>query len=377
MKRRRYTRPLVNLPPPRTSFFADHAFQAAWHGAVAVLLVVGIVWLIYLSWGVVEPLIVAIVLATMLWPWVTRVANLRIGRRGWRPPRLLAVALIYLATFLTAGVIVWLVLSALLPAVDALIVAYFRQTGFLSTYLALFHGNVATGAAQVVGAVAGASPVPGKSSSSQPSTPNRIAAADVLGLALGLFGGIASTGLILIFTFFLLLEGHQFAQWVILLAPRERRPRVRALGLSIRDRVSRWVLATAIYSTISGLIVTAGTTLLGLPMPWLYGVGALVLALIPGLGPAISVIPAVFVAFTISPWRGVATAAFGIVLYIFDATFMAPKIFGNMLRLPMFVVFLAILLGSELLGVWGAILALPIATAIQMIVQEVMGRSQE
>jgi len=219
--------------------------------------------------------------------------------------------------------------------------------------------------------------VPGKSSSSQPSTPNRIAAADVLGLALGLFGGIASTGLILIFTFFLLLEGHQFAQWVILLAPRERRPRVRALGLSIRDRVSRWVLATAIYSTISGLIVTAGTTLLGLPMPWLYGVGALVLALIPGLGPAISVIPAVFVAFTISPWRGVATAAFGIVLYIFDATFMAPKIFGNMLRLPMFVVFLAILLGSELLGVWGAILALPIATAIQMIVQEVMGRSQE
>lgn len=224
MKRRADTRPLTSRPPSRASFFVHDAFQAAWHGSIAVVLVLGILWLIYLTWGVIEPVIVAIVLATMLWPWVTRVANLRIGRWGWRAPRILAIALIYLATFLTAGLIVWLVLSALLPAVDQLLIAYFRQTGFLSTYLALFHGNVATGAAQVVGAV------------------------DV--------------------------------------------------------------------------------------------------------------------------------AAFGIILYVLDATFISLKIFGNMLRLPMFVVFLAILLGSELSGVWGAILALPIAAAIQVIVREAMGRSQ-
>ena len=178
----------------------------------------------------------------------------------------------------------------------------------------------------------------------------------------------------LIFTFFLLLEGNRVAQWVLLVVPRDRRPGVRSLFLDLRDRVSRWVLAAAIYSAFSGVVVSGAMVLLGIPTPWFFGVGAALLALIPGIGPASISTLAIVASIGLSTWQPIAVAVFGIVLYVHDASVIAPKIFGNKLRLPMLVVFLAILLGAELLGVWGAILALPVAVATQMVLLELPGR---
>ncbi len=62
--------------------------------------------------------------------------------------------------------------------------------------------------------------------------------------------------------------------------------------------------------------------------------------------------------------------AFGIGLNIVDSLIVSPKLFGEMLRLPMFIVLLALLFGSVLMGVWGALIATPVAVAVQVIIRD-------
>ena len=204
----------------------------------------------------------------------------------------------------------------------------------------------------------------------------RTSPVDPGGLLLSLLGGILNTALVLIFAFFLLLEGNRFAQWGIVLVPGPSRPRMRALGLRIRDRASQWVLATVIYSSLAAAILTAGLFVIGLPNPWLFGILGAMMALIPGLGVGLVAIPAALVALSLSTWQVIAVVIFGLTLHVVDATVLAPKVFGNRLRLPTFVVFVAILLGSELLGLWGAIIALPLAAGIDLVLRDARGSRQ-
>ena len=74
---------------------------------------------------------------------------------------------------------------------------------------------------------------------------------NVGGLVISIFGGAVNLVLVLVFTFFLLLEGDRLAQGALLALPKERRIHVRNLGLSIRDNISRWVVAEGTYAAIS------------------------------------------------------------------------------------------------------------------------------
>ncbi len=348
--------------------FQDRAFRNALRASAAVLAVVGVLYLIYLTWTILQALLVAAVLATMLWPWVTRVSKLPVGRR--RLPRALAVGLIYLAAIgFTLGA-AWLALSTLLPVVDRLLANYPQQTASLRGFLDSFRrGDIAGGAAKVVQGVTSG----GTSGQSKGGT--AAGPVDPGQLLLSLLGGLLNTALVLIFAFFLLLEGDRFVRWILLLVPRPSRLRVRSLGLRIRDRASQWVLATVIYASLAAAILTVGLGLIGLPNPWLFGILGAAMALIPGLGIGLVAIPAALVELSLSTWRAIAVVVFGLTLHVVDATILAPKIFGDRLRLPTFVVFVAILLGSTLLGLWGAIIALPLAAGIDLVLRDAMGRS--
>lgn len=189
-------------------------------------------------------------------------------------------------------------------------------------------------------------------------------------LGVGLFGGIVTLVLVLVFTFFLLLERDRFAQWILMLVPRGERPHSRLLGIQIRNRVSRWVLAQATYAGISAAVMAAGLWIMQTPDPWLYGVLSAMLALLPGLGPAFAAVPAIVVALDLAPWQPVSVLLFGVVIYILDGALFVPRIYGSVMQLPMFVVLIATLLGADLMGVWGAMIASPVAVALQIILRD-------
>lgn len=360
----------------------DATFQAALRGSLAVLAVVGALLLVVYAWAIVQPLIIAIVLATALWPWVSRIASTRIKPFNWRLPRFIAAGLIYVATFATAGAILWIALQGAVPLVGRALESFPEQTAPIREYLEPFQqGDFGRGALQVAEdaakEVTASKPSNAGESSGNASATNAASAAEeggfgVASLAVALLGGLFTLALVLVFTFFLLLEGDRFAQWFFMALPRERRMGARMLSLRIRDRISRWVLAQILYALLSGIIVGGGMLLLQVPNPWLYGVAGIMLAVLPSVGPSLAAIPAFIVALSLEPWQPVAVAVFGLVLYIVDSMMVAPKIYGEMLRLPMFIMLLSMLIGATLMGLWGALIAPPVAAAIQMFVHDQM-----
>jgi len=131
--------------------------------------------------------------------------------------------------------------------------------------------------------------------------------------------------------------------------------------------VSRWVLAQATYAGISAAVMAAGLWIMRIPDPWLYGVLSAVLALLPGLGPAFAAVPAIVVALDLASWQPVGVFLFGVVVYILDGALFVPRIYGSVMRLPMFVVLVATLLGADLMG---AMIASPVAVALRIILRD-------
>jgi predicted PurR-regulated permease PerM len=309
-----------------------------------------------------------VVLATALWPWVSRVAAVRIGAHDWRLPRALAAALVYLVTFSVAGVVIWVALAALLPEIDHGLASYPDQTALLRNYLQPFRtGDLAAGASKLAGDVARQATEAATGVQSDPAAPVNASA-----LVLALFGGVMQVGLVLLFTFFLLLEGGHFSCWLLRLVRWEQQAHARRVGLRIRDRISNWVLAQAIYGSVSGLAIFLTLSLLQLPSPWLYGIIGATLGIFPGLGPWIAYLPAFAVALGLSVWQATAVLVLGVAMYVIDSTTLSTRIYGGLLHLPMFVVLLALLIGAALMGVWGAMIAAPVAAGIETLIEDLV-----
>jgi predicted PurR-regulated permease PerM len=351
------------------SLFADRAFQAGLRASLAVLLVVGAVVLLQRAWDVVEPLIVAVVMATALWPWVSRICETPLGSTTLRIPRLLATALVFVVTLGLAGAVLWFALRALLPDIDGVLTSFPDQTAPVREYLQPFRtGDFAGGAGQLASEVA--REATSQSSQTLQVDPGNAAPVNPGALALGLFGGVVRLGLVVIFTFFLLVDGERCARWALHWLPADSRPHFERLGIRIRDRISRWVLAQMLYGSISGLIIWVTLWLFGLREPWLYAILGATLGVFPGLGPWVAMVPAFAVALGMSAWQAFAVGAFGVTMYLVDSTTLSTRIYGGLLRLPMFVVLLALLIGAALMGVWGALIAAPVAAGIQSVLED-------
>ncbi len=282
-----------------------------------------------------------------------------------------ATALIYIAVLCVSGGLTYLIIGSLLPQAEKLSQAFPQQTQSLNHYLNSFRsGNILGSAAQVAGEVAQAS----SGQKTGTTNPANKVPVNVGAVVIALFGGLANLVLVLVFTFFLLVEGDRFAHAIFQFLPKDRRPDIRSLGLAIRDQISRWVLAQATYALVSGSIMTTGMFALQIPNPWIYGALSTLLALFPGVGPGFSAVLALFVAMGLSTWQTVGVAVFGVAVYALDATVLVPKIFGDVLRLPMFAVLLATLIGALLMGFWGALIASQLAVIVQTIIRDSLGR---
>jgi len=328
---------------------------------LGLLAVVAVALFVRQTWAVVQPLLIAGVLATALWPWVGRVSR-PFGPDGRRLPRPLAVALIYVTTSIAAGALLWIAVVGSLPILERLTDEFPGPTAEVRVYLDAFRaGGLESGARRVVEDAAAGTSV---AEPERPLRPERV--------AIGLLGGLFTLVLVLIFTFFLLLDGDRLAGWTFQLLPRARRAEARATALRVRDRMSNWILGWLTYGAVSAAIVTVAMLLLRIPEPWLYGVAALALALLPGIGPVLAVIPALVVALGLEPWQPAAVLTFGLAYYIADGAVLAPQLMGRSVRLPTFATLIALFIGAALMGFWGALIATPVAAAVQQVAAEAM-----
>ncbi|HEX3511443.1 MAG TPA: AI-2E family transporter [Solirubrobacteraceae bacterium] len=193
----------------------------------------------------------------------------------------------------------------------------------------------------------------------------------LVGLGKVLLGFIASLALVTVTAIYLLVDLPRVRRALYLLAPRSRRPRMVLLTDEILDRVGGYVLGNLLLSLIAAVLTTVWALILGIPYAVLQGLLVGLLDLIPIVGSTIGGVIVSLVALTVSFPVALATAVFYIVYRFLEDYVLTPRIMSRTVAVPGLVTVIATVLGAALLGIVGALVAIPVAAAIKLLYDEI------
>jgi len=192
------------------------------------------------------------------------------------------------------------------------------------------------------------------------------------GVAFRVFGGVVSAVSVLILSIYMLLEGPTIKEGFLRLFPRAHQRRVETVLQSVGQKFGGWLRGQLFLGFVIGIAAGLGTWILGLPYPFLLGLAAGITELIPMVGPVLGAIPAVLVALFGPTWRLLAVIVLFTVIQQVENNLLVPRVMKQAVGLSPLLTIVAIMIGAQLMGILGALLAVPIAAALQVIVGEIV-----
>ena len=194
---------------------------------------------------------------------------------------------------------------------------------------------------------------------------------NVLGGAFGFIAGTVSFaltffGVVFIGAYLLVDVRRVEAAWVRAV-PHGYRRDAKILWEAFGFSLSRYLSGLVLVLFIQGAVSAAGLFLLSVPYALVLGVFVSVMAVVPYLGAWISAIPALIVALTVSPTTALLTALLFLGIQQLEGNFLTPKIQGNTLHVHPILVFLAVIVGGGLGGIFGVIVAVPALAVLRVL----------
>lgn len=183
-------------------------------------------------------------------------------------------------------------------------------------------------------------------------------------VSMSLISLISDTLIVIVFATYILLDGRRIYNWCVRYVPPRYR---RKLDRSIPDAsrvVSGYVLGQGATSFLFGVFAFVLLSALGVPQPLFLALLAAIGDAIPIVGVTAVTIPTVLIASTQSIQTGVIVLIAYLVYQQFENYLLVPRVYHSTLNISSFAVLVAVLIGSALLGIVGALLALPIAAVI-------------
>jgi predicted PurR-regulated permease PerM len=193
----------------------------------------------------------------------------------------------------------------------------------------------------------------------------------VLGVGRVVLGVLSGTLIVVVMAIYLLADLARVKRGLYQMAPRSRRARVVLLTDEIFNRVGGYVLGKIVISILSGTLTYIWVLIFGLPFPFLLAALVALLDLVPIVGSAIGGLIVALVALTVSIPVAIATVAFFVLYKGAEDYALIPKIMGHTVKVPGLVTVVAVIVGGSLLGLIGALVAIPVAAAIQLLIEEV------
>src|SRR5258708_24322708 len=169
----------------------------------------------------------------------------------------------------------------------------------------------------------------------------------------------------LLLSIYLLIDGARLNRWLRTNLPLSQQTRVHFFLDTLERVIGGYIRGQLILSLLIGLLVGFGMALLHVPFAILLGVLAFVFAFVPVLGTFISGAACVLLALTQGWVWAVIVLVYFIFIHIFEGDLVGPRIVGKAVGLHPIVSLVALIAGSELFGIWGAIFASPIAGIVQ------------
>ncbi len=191
-------------------------------------------------------------------------------------------------------------------------------------------------------------------------------------VAFRFLGGLTAVITVLVFTFYMLLEGADIKRGMVTLFPPEERSRVSMVLDRIGTKFGGWLRAQLLLSLSIAVPVTAGLYLLGMPYPFLLGIIAGIGELIPMVGPTLGASVAILVALSQQTWQLFGVIIFYVIVLNVEPHVLVPRIMSQVVGMSPILTLTALLTGVRLLGILGGLLAVPVAAALQVVVAEIV-----
>lgn len=188
---------------------------------------------------------------------------------------------------------------------------------------------------------------------------------------LSVMGRFLQLIIIPILVYYLLKDKKTIKEGLLDLVPSPHRPKMQKILTRINFALNSYVKGVGILCLVVGTAATTGLYLLGVKYFLVLGLIAGVTEAIPFVGPWIGGIPAVTVAFLVSPAVGIQVLILYLAIQLLENTLLVPKVLGVQLELHPVAIIVAILILGKLMGGWGLFFAAPIVAILRIIYQEI------
>ena len=199
----------------------------------------------------------------------------------------------------------------------------------------------------------------------------------VLKTVFGLVPGILSIVVAPVLAFFILKDLERIRRTFWGLVPIGWRPGIFKLGVDIDDALNGFLRGQLLVALVVAVLASAWTFVLNIPFALLIGALAGITDVIPYVGPIVGAIPAVILALTVSPWKALYVVCGFIVIHQLEGTVIAPKVVGDSVGLHPLVVMFVLLVGGEVYGLVGLLLAVPLTAVGKVVLVHAIERLAE
>jgi predicted PurR-regulated permease PerM len=183
---------------------------------------------------------------------------------------------------------------------------------------------------------------------------------------------------VIFLTYFMLLEGPRTVQGLLNLVPESARPRYERVGRDIYRSISGYVTGNLLISLLAGVLATIVLFAVGSEFAIALGLLVAILDLIPLAGATLAAIVVSTVVFIETDWiRCLIVIAFFIGYQQFENHVVQPLVYGRTVQLSPLAVLCAVLIGAQLAGILGALLAIPVAGSLLAIAREIFQYREE
>jgi predicted PurR-regulated permease PerM len=158
------------------------------------------------------------------------------------------------------------------------------------------------------------------------------------------------------------------------LAPHSRRTRVILIGDEIFAKIGGFLLGNLLTSAVAGIGTYIWMLIFGIPYPILLALLVALLDLVPVIGSTIGGVIVALVALTVSVPIAVATVGFYLAYRLAEDYLLVPRVMGKTVQIPGVISILAVLVGGALMGIIGALVAIPAAAAVRLLLNEIAFR---
>ena len=327
-----------------------------------------LLWLLGQLTSVIVRVTLAIILAAGMKPLVDRLTARELRRQGWwTPPRGLVVLFVYVITIAlvstASGLILQVVIVELQNLVAGVPVYAPRIVDGVNNLLDMIPGGremVADFdiAGQLSGIVSQIFNVMGQ-------------AVFVFRQLLGLLSGLLDVLMILLMALYITTDGPRIARYLRAFLPPDRHAQASRVTSRIFVRLGGWVSGQLLLCVIIGVVSWVGLTLIGVPYAVVLALIAGIMEAVPNVGPLIAAVPAIIIAALYSPWQALLVAILYLGIQQLENYVIVPRVMSKAVELHPLAVLLALMVGGELMGVLGAVLAVPVTAAISVIVDEI------